>query len=166
VRVKRAGANAAALEPATGVVRVTILDEAHFTVGDEVRVSSRIRFPRNDGDQGEFDYRGWLLRNRITATMFADYAKSGAPLQSWSSAIAIPGALAHRSGARAYRRLHRCESLISAKPEMRALIIGDRSGIDESIRQRFALTGMAHVLVISGLHLGFVAAAAFSSCVG
>ncbi len=45
--------------------------------------------------------------------------------------------------------------------EMRALIIGDRGGIDESLRQRFALTGMAHLLVISGLHLGFVAAAAF-----
>jgi competence protein ComEC len=45
--------------------------------------------------------------------------------------------------------------------EMRALIIGDRGGINEDLRQRFALTGMAHLLVISGLHLGIVAAAAF-----
>jgi competence protein ComEC len=44
---------------------------------------------------------------------------------------------------------------------MRALVIGDRGGIDENLRERFALTGMAHLLVISGLHLGFVAAAAF-----
>jgi competence protein ComEC len=44
---------------------------------------------------------------------------------------------------------------------MRALIIGDRGSIDEPLRQRFALTGMAHLLVISGLHLGLVAAAAF-----
>jgi competence protein ComEC len=45
--------------------------------------------------------------------------------------------------------------------EMRALIVGDRSGIDEALREPFALTGMAHVLVISGLHLGFAAAAGF-----
>ena len=45
---------------------------------------------------------------------------------------------------------------------MRALVIGDRGGISEALRQRFALTGLAHVLVISGLHLGFVAAAAFA----
>jgi competence protein ComEC len=44
---------------------------------------------------------------------------------------------------------------------MRALIIGDRSGIDERLRQPFALTGMAHLLVISGLHLGFLATATF-----
>jgi competence protein ComEC len=31
------------------------------------------------------------------------------------------------------------------------------------LRQRFALTGMAHLLVISGLHLGFVATATFLS---
>jgi len=47
------------------------------------------------------------------------------------------------------------------RAEMRALIIGDRGGIDPALRRRFALTGLAHVLVISGLHLGFVAAAGF-----
>ena len=50
-----------------------------------------------------------------------------------------------------------------ANVEMRALIIGDRGGIDEDLRQVFARTGMAHLLVISGLHLGFVASAAFFS---
>jgi hypothetical protein len=49
------------MAPVEGVVRVTLGDE-HFTIGDEIRLTSRIRFPRNDGDRGEFDYRGWLLR--------------------------------------------------------------------------------------------------------
>jgi competence protein ComEC len=49
------------------------------------------------------------------------------------------------------------------REEMRALIIGDRGGIDQLLRDKFALTGMAHLLVISGLHLGFVAAAAFGA---
>jgi hypothetical protein len=63
-----------------GVVRVTLRGEEHFKIGDEIRMTSRIRFPRNDGDQGEFDYRGWLLRNGIAATTFADGPMPGAPV--------------------------------------------------------------------------------------
>ncbi len=162
VRVERAGADPAALTPAAGVVRVTIRGDEHFSIGDEVRVISRLRFPRNDGDPGEFDYRGWLLRNRIAATMFADHAKAGAP-----APIAIIGHRNFPVRARIEAIREHIGAFIDANleyprsAEMRALIIGDRGGIDQSIRQRFALTGMAHLLVISGLHLGFVAAAAF-----
>lgn len=167
VRADRAGPVATApsarpLQPATGVVRVTIRGPQHFTIGDQIRVTARLRFPRNDGDQGEFDYRSWLLRNGIAATMFADDPKAGAP-----PAISVIG---HRDfPLREHIQAVRDHigAFIDANlsypqnAEMRALIIGDRGGIDEAIRQRFALTGMAHVLVISGLHLGFVAAAAF-----
>lgn len=148
--------------PVEGLIRVTLRGEEHFTIGDEIRMTSRIRFPRNDGDQGEFDYRGWLLRNGIAATMFADESKPGAP-----PAIAVIGHREYPVRARIQAVRERIGSFINANlaypqnAEMRALIIGDRGGIDEDIRQRFALTGMAHVLVISGLHLGFVAAAAF-----
>jgi competence protein ComEC len=94
--------------------------------------------------------------------MFADEPKPSAP-----PAIAVIGHRAYPVRARIQAVRERIRSFIDANlaypqnAEMRALIIGDRGGIDEDIRQRFALTGMAHVLVISGLHLGFVAAAAF-----
>ena len=175
VRVERAGVAAAAvtsvkgraaeavpLAPVEGLVRLTIRGDEHFRLGDEIRLTSRIRFPRNDGDQGEFDYRGWLLRNRIAATMFADAPKPGAP-----PAITVIGHRKYPVRERIQAARERIRSFIDANlaypqnAEMRALIIGDRGGIDEDIRQRFALTGMAHVLVISGLHLGIVAAAAF-----
>jgi competence protein ComEC len=162
VRIERAGADAATLLPVAGAVRVTIRGDERFTIGDEVRVTSRIRFPRNDGDPGEFDYRGWLLRDRLAATMFADYARKGAP-----PAIVVIGHRDFPVRARIEAVREQIGAFIDANlaypqsAEMRALIIGDRGGIDEAIRQRLALTGMAHVLVISGLHLGFVAAAAF-----
>ncbi len=174
VRVERAGAIAtaatslteradrAALRPVEGMVRVTCRGDQHFTIGDEIRMTSRIRFPRNDGDEGEFDYRGWQLRNGIAATMFADEPKPGVP-----PAITVIGHREYPVRARIQAMRARIGAFIDANlayprnAEMRALIIGDRGGIDEDIRQRFALTGMAHVLVISGLHLGFVAAAAF-----
>jgi competence protein ComEC len=168
VRVERAGANGAtpsqpvALKAASDFVRVTIQGAEHFTIGDEIRLVSRIRFPRNDGDQGEFDSRGWLLRNGIAATMFADAPRRGTP-----PAITIIGRRNFPVGERIQAVREHIGAFIDANlaypqsAELRALIIGDRGGIDETIRERFALTGMAHVLVISGLHLGFVAAAAF-----
>src|SRR5208282_601700 len=47
--------------------------------------------------------------------------------------------------------------------EMRALVIGDQGEIGEPLRETFARTGMAHLLVISGLHLSIVAAAMFAA---
>ncbi|MEJ2384150.1 MAG: DNA internalization-related competence protein ComEC/Rec2 [Xanthomonadales bacterium] len=44
---------------------------------------------------------------------------------------------------------------------VRALAVADRSGLDESTRQLLVDTGTAHLLAISGLHVGLAAAAGF-----
>ena len=41
------------------------------------------------------------------------------------------------------------------------LLIGERSKIDQSTRDAFAITGTAHVLAVSGLHVGIIALALF-----
>jgi competence protein ComEC len=161
LRVERAGAIATQMTPAADLVRITASIDRPFQVGDELRVSGRIRFPRNNGNPGEFDYRDWLLRQGIAATMFVE-PKKGLP-----APIVMIGHRDFWFAAHIERIREEIGAFIDANlkypenVEMRALIIGDRGGIDENLRQRFALTGMAHLLVISGLHLGFVAAAAF-----
>ncbi len=148
--------------PATGLVRVTALGRGAFRIGDKLRFSGKIRFPRDDGDEDEFDYQAWLMRQGITATVVAAPSRSGSP-----PSITVIG---HREGfaaAALQAARERIAKFIDAtlrypeNAEMRALIIGDRGGIDERLRQPFALTGMAHLLIISGLHLGFVASATF-----
>jgi competence protein ComEC len=170
IEAKRAGPAQAADSPigtprlaaVHGTLRVTISSGPHFIVGDEIRVTGSLRFPRNDGDPGEFDYRGWVLRQGIVADLYAEPRKHqiGPPISFIGHRIAFPAALVQRIrdhiGAFMDGNLDEPE-----RSEMRALIIGDRSGIDEELRQRFALTGMAHLLVISGLHLGIVAGAVF-----
>ena len=151
-----------ALDAVEGTLRATIATGPHFLVGDKVRVTGSLRFPRNDGDPGEFDYRGWVLRQGIVADLYAEPRKhqSAPPVMIIGHRLAFPAALVQRI------RDH-IGSFIDAnldepeRSELRALIIGDRGGIDEALRQRFALTGMAHLLVISGLHLGIVAGAVF-----
>src|SRR5207245_2500589 len=45
---------------------------------------------------------------------------------------------------------------------LRALIGGDEEGIDADLREVFTRAGVVHVLSISGLHVGLVAAAGFA----
>lgn len=42
-----------------------------------------------------------------------------------------------------------------------ALVTGDRSGIDDTLRDAFANSGIAHILAISGLHLSIIAGLVF-----
>jgi predicted membrane metal-binding protein len=77
LKVDRARLPDAELTPAYGLIRVTTAETSTpFRLGDDLRVTARLRFPRNDRNPGEFDYRDWLLRQGIVATMFATPTKS------------------------------------------------------------------------------------------
>jgi hypothetical protein len=71
VDIQDGGFSSSMMLPATGLVRVTALGQGAFRAGDKLRVSGKIRFPRNEGDEDEFDYRAWLMRQGIAATMVA-----------------------------------------------------------------------------------------------
>jgi competence protein ComEC len=161
VDVQRAGAPESTLKAASDTVRLTVVGaSAPVRVGDEVRVAGVLRFARNFGDPGEFDYAGYLARQGIAATMVLN--------ASSRERLAVIGYRREFPASQIAAIRVRIAAFIDAnlageeRAEMRALVIGDRGGIGEALRQRFALTGLAHMLVISGLHLGFVAAAAFA----
>ncbi len=161
VDLERAGAAGVAMRPTSGTIRLTVVGaNVRVRVGDEVRAAGALRFARNFGDPGEFDYVGYLARQGIAATMVLK-ARRGAQL-------AIIGYRREFPASQIAALRARIGSFIDAnlagqeRAEMRALVIGDRGGIGRALRERFALTGLAHMLVISGLHLGFVAAVAFS----
>ncbi|MGC1809652.1 MAG: ComEC/Rec2 family competence protein, partial [Candidatus Binataceae bacterium] len=162
VAVERAAAAGAPISGSSGEVRIAALDSAHFRIGDVVRMTGRIRFPRNDGNPGEFDYQGFLERAGIAATVTAPEHSYGTAAFSTVGyhRLLVAGAiesLRDRIGGFFDANLQDPE-----RAEMRAIVIGDRGGIGEDLRNRFARTGMAHLLVISGLHLSFVAAAVFA----
>ncbi len=162
VTVEQAAEQGANMSPSNGNVRIAILGGGDFKLGDEIRLSARIHFPRNYGNPGEFDYAGLMARDGIDATMTAPNKSLGSPrfqiIGHRSSFPASPiESIRTHMGEFFDRNLAYPENA-----EMRALVIGDQGEIGEPLRQTFARTGMAHLLVISGLHLSIVAAAMFA----
>ena len=56
VTVERAAEQGGTMSPSSGNVRIAVLGGGDFKLGDEIRLSARIHFPRNYGNPGEFDY--------------------------------------------------------------------------------------------------------------
>jgi len=161
VTVERAAETPRMLTPASGLIRVTLLVPNDFRVGDELRVSGRIRFPYRLGDRGEFDYQAWLERQGISATLVIPPHPRTPAIERIGYAAIFPTSRIEAIRDHIRRFIEKGLSY-PERAEMMALVIGDRGGLDQALRQRFALTGMAHLLVISGLHLSFIAAAAFA----
>ena len=136
------------------------MGEANLDPGEQVTFPAKIRPFRNFKNPGGFDYCRHM-------------AFEGVHGSAWVKAEKI-----QRSGKRArfpanrmiHEARHRLAQMIDAagsqdvadeKAVLKALVFGDRSGIDDGLRERFNRAGVGHLLAISGLHVGIVATLAF-----
>jgi len=113
--------------------------------GDVITANASIRKPRRYGNAGEFDYQQYLLTQGITLTGFIkDFNQI--ELRSQISSCGL------RS-----RFTAMLSSLCRPEAEvLKAILAGDRSGLTYELRDSFAALGIAHVLAISGLHMGII----------
>lgn len=126
------------------------------TIGDTWALQVRLRRPRGFANPHSFDYEAWLLRQKIGAT--------GYVLAGEASKSSTPGAL---GPAIRFRRdfVDRVQALLpddDATAVLLAITVGARHGISRPQWERFAVSGVTHLMAISGLHIGLAAAAAFS----
>ena len=123
--------------------------------GSRWRLTARLRQPRGWRNPGGSDYAGWLFANRIAAT---GYVKAGerigvAPVVSLAGVDAVRADIA--------RWIHSALDGYGSEGLVRALAIGDRSGISERHWRTLRVTGIAHLMAISGLHIGMAAGAVY-----
>ena len=146
-------------QPANGGLQLGIEHAGRpWSRGDGIAALVGVRVPRNFGNPGEFDYRAFLARRGVSATAFVrddrDLVRAPAagegpsPLARWRAATA----------AALRATLPPADAAIAA-----ALLIGDMDGLSDEQRTRYARAGVSHVLSISGLHVGLVAAAAYAA---
>ena len=123
--------------------------------GSVWRMTVRLRRPVGWRNPGGSDYEGWLFANRIVATGYVRSARriGSAPPLSLARVDAVRAGLA--GWIRSELAGHDTEGLV------RALAIGDRRGISERRWQTLRETGIAHLMAISGLHVGMAAGTAY-----
>jgi competence protein ComEC len=127
--------------------------------GDEIAVLTQAKQPKIYRDEGAFDRRAYLAQQGIdlVATLRASELIERTGRLPNSLAISI---------ARIRRRLREeVDALFVSSPKetaiLRAMLLGDRSFIDRAEATDFQKTGVFHVLVVAGLHVGAFAAFLF-----
>lgn len=111
--------------------------------GQVIQASVKLHPPHNKLNPGAFDYRGYCFDRHIALM------GSGKNVVLINSQITLLEHIRQR--------------IISALPEgetsgvIRALLLADRSHVSIDVQEGFAAAGAAHLLAISGLHVGLVA---------
>jgi competence protein ComEC len=127
--------------------------------GDQIAIVAQARLPQRFQDEGAFDRRAYLRSQGVELTA-----------QLRSSELIERVSAAEPSGTNALARLrHRLRenlsALFSGAPQetavLRAMLLGDRSFLDRTESVDFQKTGVFHVLVVAGLHVGAFAAFLF-----
>ena len=124
---------------------VELRDRPYFRYGDRLLLKGELEAPEPFGD---FDYPAYLARQGIHTVMRFPSVEL----------------LGEGEGSSFYRALHAvrwrlARSLAASVPEPQAsmgqaLLLGMRDGLPDDLVEDFRVTGTAHVLAISGLHVG------------
>jgi competence protein ComEC len=131
-----------------GQVLVFVPRYPAYEYGDVLRVAGEMATPPRLDD---FDYRGYLAHQGIYSTMLYPEIEvldkgRGSPPLAW--VYSLRGRLA--------------QEIVEVLPEPQAslaqgIILGIRGNIPQDIKDDFTRSGTAHLLAISGLHLGIMA---------
>jgi len=142
--------------PMEGLVLVTVKEISFAgTYGDRVALRGRLRHPPVARNPGAFDYRQFLMQKGIHATLTVRKSEQVVSLEvgvdgAWMTETVI---LPLRHSIRGAFQAH-----LSGAPLglLQGILLGDKHSIPEEVAGRFRHTGLAHALVISGLHVGLV----------
>lgn len=118
--------------------------------GQRWRWRVRLNRPHGFANPGGFDYEGWLLMQGFAAKGYVRETSLNQRLPAASKGVdSVRFALR--------TRLEKILDGASHKGILLALIIGDREQISQEHWALFSATGTNHLIVISGLHVGFIA---------
>ena len=124
--------------------------------GDRIAVAGPLGVARGRSNPADFDYRLYLARRGIHATLRADGAEAVAFL---APSGAVPTRFANALRQRVERALGAHVASEDARAVLAALLVADRSRIGADTREQFVQAGLVHLLAVSGLHVllvGFV----------
>ncbi len=116
-----------------------------FSQGDRVRLSARLRLPNNHANPAGFDYLNYCRKQHIALT------------GGVRGTIVLKQENRNPFNTLRQRIRDNLPTEASRAGVLQALLLADRSLIPVAVQDAFAASGAAHLLAISGLHIGMVA---------
>jgi len=104
---------------------------------------------------GTFDQESWLWQRSVYSVV------SPFPLSFSVLRSAKEPSLFSRLRLGVIRRIDRTHATPGIQALLRAMITGDRSGLNKEVRRSFRYAGASHLLAVSGLHVGIIAFVCF-----
>lgn len=123
-----------------------------LVAGERWLLHVRLKQPHGFMNPGGFDYEGWLYQQGIRATGYVRDGPDNRKLAAGDRTFFLQRLRQH------IRHLleERTDTAANAGL-LKALVIGDRSGLSSRDWRLFQSTGTSHLIAISGLHIGIVA---------
>jgi competence protein ComEC len=148
------------LIPAIGTVRVSVY-KSHipFRSGDRIRINKiRLKIPRNFKNPGRFDYHLYLKSRGIDVTGNVSQPESMEQLGRFDLPVWYTGPQKLRKSL-----MESLEKLFPGEEGalLKAMVLGVKDSLPMEVRENYISTGLAHLMAVSGLHIGFVAATAY-----
>lgn len=144
--------------PAGSMIRLSDYRRDALTLqpGEAWRLTVRLRPPSGFSNPGGFDYERWLFSRQIVATGY---------IRAAGENVRVPSLDQLQPVTRFRLRIADMISETLEKKEVAGLVMalatGDRRGIDHEQWHTLRVTGTAHLMAISGLHVGLAAWLAF-----
>ena len=141
--------------PASGIVLVSAKVVVEADHADSMAIAARLRQPSPARNPGAFDYRAFLAQRGIHGLASLRRA------EQIQDIVSLPGGWLRE------RVLHPIRESIRAAIESNlsgaraglilGMLLGQKYRITSEVKAQFRSTGLAHALVVSGLHVGLIA---------
>jgi competence protein ComEC len=148
--------------PCKGLVQLRLKDSWPTSIvpGDEIVIRTKLSRPYSFGNPGGFDYPEFLASQNIRIIGRISSVVHISPL--YQNKLWLHKLRYFPENIRISIRDLISNNLPAKEAAIyRALLIGDRSGLDKETLEAFKTTGTMHILAISGMHLSLVATLLF-----
>ena len=118
------------------IVRLANLSKTRVHTNDPINVNAKLKRPWGSANPGGFNYRLWLLGRNVAAVGYVTSIEStqSPDLSKFKTRLVLVN-----------------EALL------RAITLGDKSGVTDEQWDLFRRTGTVHLAIVSGLHVGVLA---------
>ena len=137
----------------SGKIKLSWYHPPILHAGDIWTLSVRLKRPHSFSSPYTFDAEAWAIRSGITAM---GYVLTGQYVKRDTSILSRLNALRESIHLHIQNATSIYDNPVSSSI-LSALLVGYKSGIPPALWKTFTVTGTAHLVVISGLHIGFVA---------